>query len=241
MTKSNRVRILQRVAIVLAVILGLRVLALILFEYQFYFPPNFAESNFLAGREETFNGLYRSAFYVHIFVGPFTIVVGTVLMFSGVRKKFKTGHRLLGRIQMSIVVAFLVPSGLVMATQSFPGPIAGWGFASLSIATATTAIMAVSHARKRRFVDHQLWATRCFILLCSPMLLRLMSGAMIVLSYESVVSYRFIAWLSWIIPLAIFEIWRFRIGRKRHMKKRRDTYTNGVPRTSTFSGGEDHG
>ncbi|MFK7767488.1 MAG: DUF2306 domain-containing protein [Mariniblastus sp.] len=219
MTKPLRERILLRIAIVLAVALGVRVLVLILNEYQFYFPPDFDASSFLTSRKDSFKGLYRAAFYLHIVIGPFAIVAGALLMFSGARKKFKTAHRWLGRVQMIVVVLCVAPSGLVMATDSFGGPLSGFGFAFLAIGTAITAIVAVNRARQRRFVQHQVWACRCFILLCSPMLLRLMSGAMITLEYDSVVTYRFIAWLSWLIPLGIFEAIRWRRINKR-MKSR---------------------
>jgi len=64
-----RYRILTTVLRWLAVVLILRVLATILTNYSDYFPPQF-DSLFLQGREATFTGAYRPAFYVHIFSGP---------------------------------------------------------------------------------------------------------------------------------------------------------------------------
>ena len=61
-----RYRILTTVLRWLAVVLILRVLAAILANYPDYFPPNF-DSLFLQGREATFTGLYRPAFYVTSF------------------------------------------------------------------------------------------------------------------------------------------------------------------------------
>jgi len=60
-----RVRILTKILGWLAVLLILRVLAAILANYPDYFPPNF-DSLFLQGREATFTGAYRPAFYIHI-------------------------------------------------------------------------------------------------------------------------------------------------------------------------------
>ena len=59
------------------------------------------------------------------------------------------------------------------------------------------------------FQLHQRWASRCFLFLCSPLLLRLISGAAIVMQLESDAFYRFNAWGSWLIPLAILETWWF--------------------------------
>ena len=49
----------------------LRVLIVILMEYRFYFPPDFDQSFFLAGRRPSFAGWYSVGFYTHIISGPF--------------------------------------------------------------------------------------------------------------------------------------------------------------------------
>ena len=72
---SARLRVLTKLVRWLVVLLILRVLAAILANYPDYFPPHF-DSLFLQGREATFTGAYRTAFYVHIFSGP-------VVLFNG--------------------------------------------------------------------------------------------------------------------------------------------------------------
>jgi hypothetical protein len=62
-------------------------------------------------------------------------------------------------------------------------------------------------ARTKDFRLHRRWATRCFLLLASPLLLRLIAGAAIVTHMESDWFYRLNAWLSWLIPLTIYETW----------------------------------
>lgn len=44
-------------------------------------------------------------------------------------------------------------------------------------------------------------AERCFLLLISPLILRLIAGAVIVMDVESELTYRLNAWLSWLVPL----------------------------------------
>jgi hypothetical protein len=107
-----------------------------------------------------------------------------------------------------LVLAALVPSGLVMATQAFAGPIAGIGFGALSLATGASAAATVYYAIARRYALHERWANRCVVLLISPLLLRLAAGFMSVMGWESDWAYRANAWLSWLIPLAVYEIWR---------------------------------
>lgn len=200
-------RTLFRVINILLVLLVFRILAGIVYEYQWYFPANFRFSTFLAGREEFFTGAYRIAFYSHIICGPFVILIGMFLFWSGNRMTQVSIHRLLGKIQYLLIAIVLVPSGLVMAPRAYTGCIAGIGFGLLSIATFVTATFAVTHIRHRRLAEHRRWASRLIILLLSPIALRVMSGLAITLRIESPESYQLSAWASWIVPILVFEAW----------------------------------
>lgn len=180
----------------------------ILLEYRYYFPANF-DAAFLSGRRYTFVGIYRFGFYVHIITGPLTIFLATFLMLSGNRGWWMAFHRHAGRLLWGLVVGLLLPSGLIMASEAYAGPIAAWGFAALTLATAASCSMAANCARIRNFRMHQRWATRTYLLLCSPLLLRIFSGAAIATGLESDLTYRLNAWLSWLIPIAIYEVWIF--------------------------------
>lgn len=203
---DRRAVLLSLISIALFLV-GLRVLILIVWEYQNYFPPNF-RADFLFGREEYFFGWYGLSFYVHIVASPVALVLGFLLIMRPKSRQLKKLHRPLGKVQAVLVVLFVVPSGLMMAIRAIAGPVAGFGLAALAVMTATTMVVAVNYARKRQIVTHQVWATRCFILLCSPLLLRLMTGAEIVLGVESSLTYQLNAWLSWLVPLFVYEVVR---------------------------------
>ncbi len=198
-TRSKRI-LLAAVAVLLA-----RVFVGILLEYRWYLPADFDESAFLSGRRYTFTGLYPAFFYVHILSGPIAIALASFLILSGGHARLRTWHRLAGRALVLIVLLLLFPSGLFMASQAYAGPPAAAGFGMLSLLTATAALMSGYHARARRFALHQRWAQRCFLLLVSPLILRLMAGAAIVMDIESEWTYRLNAWLSWLAPLIVFE------------------------------------
>lgn len=199
---------LRQTATVLAAILVFKVLGSILYEYRWYFPANF-DSLFLNGRRESFVGIYRTAFYTHIISSPIALVLAGLLVASGGRPRFRTAHRWAGRTQIILVLAAVVPSGLIMATGAYAGVIAGCGFATLSLLTGSAAGLAVWHAMGKRFDQHQRWAIRCGLLLASALLLRLLSGLAVVMHWDPEWAYRFSAWLSWLIPLAAFELgWR---------------------------------
>ncbi|MBI1248498.1 DUF2306 domain-containing protein [bacterium] len=186
-----------------------KVLVSMVVEYVNYCPPNF-DSAFLIGREDSFFGVYAPAFYVHIVVSPAAFLIGAYLMVSGKRKMHGPWHRRLGKVQLALVVALVVPSGIVMACWAFSGPIAGVGFALQAILTGVTVIMAAKYAMQRKFVEHQRYATYCFLLLVSPLLFRIASGVLIVTGNETLVAYQLNAWLCWIVPLAIYEVRRRR-------------------------------
>jgi hypothetical protein len=201
-----RRRILTMVLRWLAVVLILRVLITILANYPDYFPPNF-DALFLQGREATFNGTYRAAFYLHIFSAPFVLFNGLILLSDYVRRRHAGWHRRLGRIQVVVLLLLVLPSSAVMARHAFGGWPAGLSFLLLSAATAACAIVGVVHARRRRFDSHRRWMLRCFILICSAVALRLISGAAGLIGVPSPEqAYIAAAWASWLLPLATYEI-----------------------------------
>jgi uncharacterized membrane protein len=189
----------------LAALLTLRVLATILANYPDYFPPNF-DSLFLQGREATFNGAYPPAFYVHIFSAPVAMANGLMLMSEYVRRRFGRLHRWAGRVQVAVLLLFMLPSSVVMSRHAFGGWPAGLSFLLLSLATAGCAVLGVVYARRRRFDSHRRWMTRCFVLMCSAVVLRLVSGTAALVGVRSPeAAYIAAAWFSWLFPLAAYE------------------------------------
>ena len=201
-----RLRTLSAVLRGLAVLLILRVLAAILANYPDYFPPNF-ESLFLQGREATFTGIYWPAFYIHIFSGPIVLFNGLILMSEYVRQYYGGLHRFLGRVQVIVLLLFVLPTSVVMSRHTFAGWPAGLSFVLLSAATGACAIVGVVHARQGRFDQHRRWMLRCYILICSAVMLRLISGAVGLTGVPyAEEAYIVAAWSSWLLPLAAYEV-----------------------------------
>ena len=201
-----RYRILKTVLRWLAVVLILRVLATILANYPDYFPPNF-DSLFLQGREATFVGIYRPAFYVHIFSGPVVLFNGLILLSEYVRRWHAGMHRFLSRVQVVVLLLFVLPRSVVMSRHAFGGWPAGLSFLLLSAATASCAITGVVQAWRRRYDRHRRWMLRSYILICSAVVLRLISGAAGLVGVPSPeAAYIIAAWSSWLFPLAAYEL-----------------------------------
>ena len=138
-------------------------------------------------------------------------MLGLLLISRRVRSLSPSTHRTLGKVQGINVLLLLVPSGLWMSWYADTGLIAASGFAALSVATGTCMIMAWRTAMQHRFAAHQLWTWRCFLLLSSAVVQRVMGGLATVFHIEGDWAYQAASWLSWLLPLAILEcVRRFR-------------------------------
>ncbi len=195
----------QRVLTVLAGLLILKATLSVMLRYRDYFPPNF-ESDFLRGRQAYFSGAYQWAFYTHIASGPVSLILGLILVSERFRMRFPKWHRTLGKAQIAQVLFLLAPSGLLMAFHAETGAVAGTGFAVLAIATGICALLGWRSAVRRRFVEHRRWMWRCFLLLCSAVVIRLIGGLATVTDVGGAWSYPLAAWVSWLVPFAAFEL-----------------------------------
>jgi hypothetical protein len=135
-----------------------------------------------------------------------TLLLGTILISERFRLTFPIWHRRLGRIEVICVLFLVAPSGLWMSRYAETGQIAAAGFAVLAMVTGFCAAIGWRSALKRQFVEHRRWMWRCFLLLCSAVVLRLMAGLATVANVESEWVYPMSAWASWILPLVAFEL-----------------------------------
>ena len=195
-----------RILVLLACALILKTIAKTAADYQDYFPPDFA-SDFLRGREGHFRGAYRWAFYTHILSGPFALLLGLILIVERARPRFPAWHRRLGWLQVACVLLLVTPSGLWMAYYAAAGPVAAVSLAMLAIATAGCAALGARSAARRRFGDHRRWMCRCYVLLCSAVVLRLFGGLSIVTGTDAPWVDPLATWMSWLAPLSAFEVY----------------------------------
>lgn len=189
----------------LACLLVCRTTVSVLLTFRDYFPPDF-RSDFLLGRDSYFFGPYQWAFYAHIISGPFALMAGLLLLSDSLRCRFPKWHRCLGRMQIVCVLVLVAPSGLWMAAYAATGAVAAAGFATLALATGFCAARGWRAAVRRRFDQHRCWMLRCFALLCSAVVLRVIGGLSDVLHWEW--TYPLAAWLSWLLPLSYLETGR---------------------------------
>jgi hypothetical protein len=203
--------LIVRILTFAAAVLVLKVTASVVSNYHNYWPPNFA-SDFLRGRERYFFGAYQWAFYTHIASGPISLILGMILISEKFRARFPRWHRYLGRVQVACVLFLVTPSGLAMAYRAAAGPVAAVSLATLALLTATCVSIGTWSAMKRRFAEHRRWMWRCYLLLCSAVVLRVIGGLATVTGMTNPWVDPGATWASWVVPLAVFEVreWRRR-------------------------------
>lgn len=184
----------------MAGLLILKVVGSVLANSADYVPPNFS-ADFLRGREGYFWGGYHWAFYVHIVAGPITLLLGLFLV---VARSWRW-HRRLGWVQVALVLGLVTPSGLAMAAQTPAGPVGAAGLAALAVATAACTAIGVVAALRRRWADHRRWMVRSYLLLGSAVILRLIGGVATVAGVSAPWFDPLAIWVSWTLPLAVFE------------------------------------
>ena len=200
----NRTPTTRQLMQLLAALLIGKTIVVTLLSYRDYMPPNF-KAVFLEGREHYFFHGYHWAFYPHILSGPCSLLLGMIQMSDRFRRKFPRWHRGLGTIQVACVLLVVAPSGLWMAWYAAMGPVAGVGFALLAVATGVTVALGWRAAVARRFDVHRRWMERCFVLLCSAVVIRVNGGIGLVAGIEAEWFYVQIAWTSWLVPLMVLE------------------------------------
>ena len=173
--------------------------------YPRYLPPDFT-TDFLLGRQDAFHGAYEWAFYAHLLAGPVSLLLGLVLVDRSLRLRFPRWHRALGRVQIAVVLFLLVPSGLRMALEAEGGIVGRLGFSALAVTTGGCTALGWKAAVERRFDAHRRWMTRSFVLLCSAVVLRLVSAIATLAGFHAEWLYPLAAWTTWIVPLLINEI-----------------------------------
>jgi len=224
---------MKRLLMILGAAIVLRVVAGIVANYPGYLPTPDFHTDFLAGREKTFDeGSYRTAFVAHILAGPPTLLLGLLLAVPALRQRAPLWHARLGRVVVALALLVVAPSGLVMARHPLPSlpvpeqAVAGLGFATLAFLTGVTASLGFLAAQRRRLAEHERWMMRLLALLFSAVVLRVIGGATSLLIPDAPWSYAASAWASWLLPLVAVEAWHRGSQRAWHRASQRKMITD---------------
>jgi hypothetical protein len=143
---------------------------------------------------------------LHVIGGIVALVIGPFQFIAAIRARWPRIHRATGLTYIA-ACAVAAPAGLVLSVGTTAGPVAGAGFAALSLLLLYFSGQGLRSALARRFDEHREWMLRSFALTAAAITLRLMIPASFMLGFDFVASYRVIAWLCWTTNLAMVELY----------------------------------
>lgn len=188
--------------ILLAVPLAINALSYLNFDVQY---------SFLKLKQQAIaTGWYLPAYYSHVLIAAFILVIGIFQINEGWRQRWPVVHRSLGKMYVSGVLFFAAPGGFIMSFFIQRGP---WVLASFILQCAAWMVstwLAWHYIRKGEVIKHQYWMWRSYSLTLAAIALRVyvfLSSWSLDLTQPT--AYAAIAWLSWMPNLLICEgyIW----------------------------------
>jgi hypothetical protein len=170
-----------------------------------YYAPDFSHG-YLSNKKEFFNGLFKYGLYAHIISSPLALLIGTLQIFVRYEKRFSRMHAGLRRAYVFLVLGLAGPGGLVLGAHAIGGLWGRMSFYLLSMLWMIFTSIAYYLAIRKKFVLHQKFMNRSFILACSAVNLRWISFiAGYFFGWRDETSYVLSAWLSWLPFLLAYE------------------------------------
>lgn len=180
--------------------------ALILSPFPYYLPPDFSRGFLRSKGDFFFSSGYFVGFYAHILTAPIGLLIGTLQFSSTLRQRWPQLHRQLGRTYVWLVLIGVAPGGIIMATKAYGGLSSTICFSLIGILMWYFTWQAWREARAMRFRKHAQWMCRSYTLMCSAIMLRLISFALEHVSIDHTFRYQLSVWLSWVPAMIALEI-----------------------------------
>lgn len=110
----------------------------------------------------------------HFLAGAILLLLGPIQLLGPIRRRFPTMHRLLGRAYiLCVLLAGFGGLGFILFAGTIGGTVMNVGFGLYGALMIVCAVMALDHARHRRFDLHRAWAIRLFALTIGSWLYRM--------------------------------------------------------------------
>lgn len=152
------------------------------------------------------NPLWNLAFYVHISLAGFALLIGWSLFLKKLRAKRLHLHRLIGKIYIiSVLLSSL--SGYYIAFHATGGIYSILGFSGMSTAWLLTTIIAYKAIRGRDIKKHERWMIRSYAVTFTGVTFRLWMPFLIVaFQMDFLEAYPINSWISWMANLLVAEL-----------------------------------
>lgn len=147
----------------------------------------------------------RGWLWTHLAGGALTIVLGPLQFLTRWPRAYPRLHRWTGRVYMvGMLVACTGATGLI-ATSPAPFEIRS-AFAATALAWLTTALIALIAIHRGRALPHRRWMIRNYLVTLSPITFRIFLQVQIAMGLApSPQTIAALLWLSWLLPLLIYE------------------------------------
>lgn len=142
---------------------------------------------------------------VHVVAAMIALLTGPLQFVPRLRKRLPAVHRATGLVYVA-AIAIGSPAGFVLAVGTTAGPVAATGFAAVAMLSIAFTWLGWRAAVQRQFESHRVWMLRSWAMTAGAITLRLLLPASAMLGLGFYTAYPVIAWLSWLINLAIAEI-----------------------------------
>lgn len=157
--------------------------------------------------------VWNVAFYTHILLGGFALLIGWIQFDKGLRDRRRKLHK---RIGMAYVTAVFFSSfaGVYIGLFATGGLVSILGFVSLGIVWFSTTIMGWFTAKKHDFEAHEDWMIFSYAAAFAAVTLRIWLPILIALHQgEFLPAYHIVAWLCW-VPNMLVAFWLVRRRRR---------------------------
>jgi uncharacterized membrane protein len=158
---------------------------------------------------------YRVAFFVHVFTAIAVLPAGFTQFSKYIRKHYRNIHRGAGYVYAAVVLLLAGPSGFIIGIYANGGIASQIAFTLLAVLWMFFTYKAIATIRRRKTSEHRRWMMRSFALALSAITLRAWKYAIVaVFEPRPMDAYQIVAWLGWVLNLAVAEWIIYRYYRK---------------------------
>ncbi len=143
----------------------------------------------------------------HILGGPLALALAPLQLSVWLRQRWPRAHRWSGRLYgAAVLIAGL--AGMTLAPTSDASNFARIGFFVLGVLWLVTTFTGIALAMRGDLARHHWWMARSIALTFAAVTLRLIMGPLMASGWSVAQTYDITAWGSWMLNLAILEIWQ---------------------------------
>jgi Predicted membrane protein (DUF2306) len=158
---------------------------------------------------------WRIAFFIHVYASIWVLLAGFTQFSRKLQRQYPQVHRTMGYIYTIDILLITGPAGLLMGFYANGGTSSRIAFVVLACLWIFFTALALYKAKKRDFKSHRNFMIRSYALTLSAITLRAWKfGINNSFELPPMDVYRTVAWLGWVLNLAVAEIIIYRIKNK---------------------------